>query len=65
MRDGYKKQLQEIIDGEYQLTEENYKSYLNQEYEFFTTFDYESINGQVDYESDYYAENLLYEKYMK
>ncbi len=45
--------------GQYQLTEDNYKDYLEQEYNFYTTFDYESINGQIDYEADFYAAALL------
>ena len=49
-------------DGKYQLTEENYEDYLKKEYDFYTTFDYTSINGQEDYEADFYAAALLNEK---
>lgn len=51
--------LKWMHDGQYQLTEDNYKEYLKQEYDFFTTFDYASVNGQVDYEADFYAAALL------
>ena len=48
------------LSGEqYRITEENYKDYLKQEYEFYTTFDYTSIKDQDDYEADYYAAALL------
>lgn len=46
-------------DGQYQLTRENYKEYLQQEYDIYTTFDYLSVNGQNDYEADLYAAALL------
>lgn len=51
--------LKWMHDGEYLLTEENYEEYLQKEYEFYSKFDYESINGQEDYEADYYAACLL------
>lgn len=51
--------LKWIYDGKYLLTKENYLDYLEQEYSFYTTFDYASINGQQDYESDFYAAALL------
>ena len=51
--------LKWMHDGQYQLTEDNYKDYLKQEYDFYTTFDYASVNGQEDYEADFYAAALL------
>ncbi len=42
--------LKWMHDDEYRLTEENYKDYLQKEYDFYTSFDYTSLNGQVDYE---------------
>ena len=54
--------LKWMYEGKYQLTEKNYKEYLSQEYEFYTTYDYESINGQKDYEVDLYAAALLNEE---
>lgn len=51
--------LKWMHEGQYQLTENNYKEYLRQEYDFYTTFDYASVNGQVDYEADFYAAALL------
>jgi len=51
--------LKWMHDGQFRLTEENYKDYLKQEYDFYTTFDYSSVNGQEDYEADFYAAALL------
>lgn len=51
--------LKWMHDGQGQLTEENYRDRLKQEYEFYTTFDYAGVNGQEDYEDDYYAGALL------
>lgn len=50
--------LKWMQEGQYQLTEDNYKAYLKQEYDFYTTFDYASINDQEDYEADFYAAAL-------
>ena len=54
--------LKWMHDGKYRLTEENYNDYLRQEFDFYTTFDYASMNGQADYEADYYAAALLNEE---
>ena len=51
--------LKWMYDGDYQLTKDNYMQYIKDELEFYTTFDYESINDQKDYESDFYAAALL------
>ena len=51
--------LKWMKDGQYRLTEDNYKDYLIREYDFCTTFDYSSLNSQEDYEADYYAAALL------
>lgn len=51
--------LKWMHDGEYLLTKENYMDYLEEERAFYTEFDYESLNGQKDYECDDYAGALL------
>ena len=51
--------LKWMHDGKYRLTSDNYQDYLKQEYDFYTTFDYASVNDQEDYEVDYYAAALL------
>lgn len=51
--------LKWMHDGEYLLTKENYMDYLKEERTFYTEFDYASLNGQEDYECDYYAGALL------
>ena len=51
--------LKWMHDDEYRLTKDNYEDYLKQEYDFYTNFDFESINGQEDYEDDSYAATLL------
>ena len=54
--------LKWMHDGNGLLTPENYVDRLKEEYDFFTGFDYESLNGQEDYEADYYAAALLNEE---
>ena len=44
--------LQWIHDGTGWLTADNVQAYRKAEYEFYTTFDYESMNGQEDYAAD-------------
>lgn len=51
--------LRWMHDGEYLLKKENYMDYLEEERAFYTGFDYESLNGQEDYECDEYAAALL------
>ena len=51
--------LKWMHDGRYRLTFDNYKDYLMQEKEFYSTYDYESVNGQEDYEADFYAAAIL------
>lgn len=51
--------LKWMYSDKYRLTESNYHDYLKQEYDFYTTYDYLSINSQVDYEADSYAGALL------
>lgn len=46
-------------EGKCLLTKENYKEYLQEERFFYTTFDYNSLNEQKDYEDDSYAGVLL------
>lgn len=54
--------LRWMHDGEYLLTKDNYMDYLEKERAFYTGFDYESLNGQEDYECDYYAAALLHQE---
>lgn len=54
--------LKWMHDGDYQLTWDNYQAYLEEELEFFVSFDYGSLNDQEDYESDFYAAALLNEE---
>ena len=51
--------LRAMHDGECLLTKDNYQAYLKKEIEFYTTFDYSTLNGQEDYEQDFYARALL------
>lgn len=51
--------LRWMRDGKYLLTKENYLDYLEEEYSFYTTFDYQSLKLQPDYEFDRYAAALL------
>ena len=51
--------LKWIHDGEYQLTKDNYEEYYREEYDYYLSFDYASLNDQEDYEADYYAAALL------
>lgn len=51
--------LKWMHEGKYQLTEDNYRDRLKQEYDFLTTFDYSSLFDQEDYEADFYAGALL------
>lgn len=55
--------LRWMKDGECLLTKENYLEYINSEIEFYTTFDYASLNDQIDYENDFYAAALLNYEY--
>jgi hypothetical protein len=48
-------------DGKYQLTSDNVDEYLEDEYLLHASFDYSSINDQVDYEDDSYAATVLEE----
>lgn len=51
--------LRWMRDGKYQLTKDNYMEYMEREKEFYTTFDYNSLNRQEDYENAYFAAALL------
>lgn len=55
--------LKWMHDGKCLLTKENYKAYLKEELDFYTQFDYTTINEQEDYDCDYYAAALLNEEY--
>lgn len=54
--------LQYMHDGKCELTADNYEAYLAEELEFYTTYDYASVNKQEDYEDDNYAEALIRER---
>lgn len=54
--------LRWMHDGEYQLTKDNYKEYLEEELNNYLTFNYDNIYRQNDYESDFYAAALLNEE---
>ena len=54
--------LKWMRDGEHQLTEENYLDYLQRERDFYTSFDYSTMNTQEDYEYSFYAAALLNEE---
>lgn len=54
--------LRWMYDGEYLLTWDNYKDYLEQELAYYTTYDYSRLADQEDYENDYFAEALLNEE---
>ena len=51
--------LKWMHDGTYQITKDNYEEYLKSEQDYYTSFDFMSLNGQEDYEADYYAAALL------
>ncbi len=44
------------------LTEENYEKYIQDEIDIYSTFDFDTLNKQNDYENDYYAAALLNNK---
>lgn len=47
--------MQCLHDGRYRLTPDNYRDYDEEEYDFYTTYVYTTVNWQEDYEDDYYA----------
>lgn len=51
--------LLQMKNGEGRLTEENYEEYFRNMYDHYSTFDYDSLASQPDYEDDYYAAELL------
>lgn len=54
--------LKWMHDGKYLLTKDNYLDYLSKECDYYTKFDYNILNDQIDYESDFYAAALLNEE---
>ncbi len=50
--------LRYMHDDKCLLTVENYEAYLNEEISLYLTYDYNALNGQVDYENDYYSAAL-------
>lgn len=55
----YSLMLKWMRDGKYQLTKDNFREVLRREHEYLSGFDYSMINGQLDYEADFYAAALL------
>lgn len=51
-----------MSDGTYQLTAENYEEIIQKDYDFYTSFDYLSLNEQEDHEADLYAAALMNEE---
>ena len=47
--------LRYMYDGKHRLTPENYRDHIAQMTEFYTSFDYESLNTQTDYPDDFEA----------
>jgi len=50
-------------NGEHQLTKDNYMDYIDREIDLYTSFDYNSLADQEDYDDDTYIESVLNEKY--
>ncbi len=48
-----------MYEGVGLLDDSNYEDYLNDELKMHLQYDYSSLNGQVDYENDYYAATLF------
>lgn len=51
--------LKWMHDREGILTKDNYEKYLEDEYEFYSEYDYANANSQKDYEADFYAAAIL------
>ena len=54
--------LHYMHDGKYQLTTDNYLDYLEEERQFYKSFDYSQLMEQQDYEDDLYAAELIDER---
>lgn len=54
--------LKWMRDGKYLLTEDNYLEYLDDELCFYTSFNYECLNDQVDFENDFYTDEFFMRK---
>lgn len=42
------------------LTRCNYQEYINREYDLYSTFDYESMKNQIDYDNDFDAQTIIF-----
>ncbi len=51
-----------MYNNQFLLTADNYNDYLEEEQQFYTSYDYSEINNQPDYDDDYYAAFLLAEE---
>lgn len=54
--------LRYMYEGKCLLTQDNYEEYLESELRIYSTYDYNRLNRQEDYENDYYACARLNEK---
>ncbi len=54
--------LKWMKETKYQLTENNYRDYIQDEYDFYSCYNYGEILDQPDYEADLYAAALLNEE---
>ena len=54
--------LRWMHDGKHQITEDNYLDYIQRVKDFYTTFDYSTMNTQEDYEYSFYAAALVNEE---
>ena len=51
--------LHYMHDGKYQLTADNYLNYLEEERQYYTSFDYSQLTEQKDYKNDLRAAKLI------
>ena len=51
--------LHYMHDGKYQLTADNYLDYLEEERQYYTSFDYSQLTEQKDYKNDLRAAKLI------
>ena len=55
--------LRWMYEGKYELTEDNYKDYLEAELYNYSNFNYTELNNQIDYENDFYIAALLNQEF--
>lgn len=54
--------LRYMHENEYRLTKDNYEECIDKELALFVNYDFLSLNGQEDYEADFYTAALMHEK---